>query len=322
MHQTATVVVTYNRKKLLAECLEALLSQSAPCDLLIVDNASTDGTREYLEELRARCGEAATAANMAGSAAEAKTVATSEVAEISPEIHIFHMEENLGGAGGFSFGIKKGVSLGYRYLWVMDDDCIPEKDALWALLRSAERHGDGFGFLASKVLYEDGETCEINMPKQGIYHKRSHPDQPEYPCDFACFTSVLFPAEVVRAVGLPIREFFIWSDDWEYTRRISRQLPCYGVMDSVAVHKPASRKSCDIVSETGERLNRYPYIYRNDVFLYRREGLPGALYVLLRAVLHTVRVLLRSPGQRLQKCGIIWGSTIKGFGFRPGIEGC
>ena len=294
MHQTAAVVVTYNRKRLLAECLEALLSQSAPCDLLIVDNASTDGTREYLEELRARCG----------------------------EIHIFHMKENLGGAGGFSFGIKKGISLGYRYLWVMDDDCIPEKDALWALLRSAERHGDGFGFLASKVLYEDGETCEINMPKQGIYHKRSHPDQPEYPCDFACFTSVLFPAEVVRRLGLPIREFFIWSDDWEYTRRISRQLPCYGVMDSVAVHKPASRKSCDIVSETGERLSRYPYIYRNDVFLYRREGLPGVLYVLLRAALHTVRVLLHSPGQRLQKCGIIWGSTIKGFGFRPGIEGC
>lgn len=294
MHQTAAVIVTYNRKELLAECLEALLSQSAPCDLLIVDNASTDGTREYLEELRARCG----------------------------EIHIFHMKENLGGAGGFSFGIQKGISLGYRYLWVMDDDCIPEKDALLALLRSAERHGCGFGFLASKVLYEDGETCEINMPKQGIYHKRSHPDQPEYPCDFACFTSVLFPAEAIRTVGLPIREFFIWSDDWEYTRRISRQLPCYGVMDSVAVHKPASRKSCDIVSETGERLNRYPYIYRNDVFLYRREGLPGVLYVLLRAVLHTVRVLLRSPGQRLQKCGIIWGSTIKGFGFRPGIEGC
>ena len=302
MHQTAAVVVTYNRKKLLAECLEALISQSMPCDLLIVDNASTDGTREYLEELRTRCG---------------------ETAKLSiPAIHIFHMEENLGGAGGFSFGIEKGVFLGYRYLWVMDDDCIPEKDALLALLRSAERHESGFGFLASRVLYEDGETCEINMPKQGVYHKRSHPDQPEYPCDFACFTSVLFPAEAVRAVGLPIREFFIWSDDWEYTRRISRQLPCYGVMDSVAVHKPASRKSCDIVSETGGRLKRYPYIYRNDVFLYRREGLPGVLYVLLRAVLHTVRVLLHSPGQRLQKCRIIWGSTIKGFGFRPGIESC
>lgn len=312
MHQTVAVVVTYNRKKLLAECLEALLSQSAPCDLLIVDNASTDDTREYLEELRTRCVETG------------KTAAAIKIPEISkpdtPTVHIFRMEENLGGAGGFSFGIKKSVSLGYRYLWVMDDDCIPEKDALLALLRSAAGHKDRFGFLASKVLYEDGETCEINMPKQGIYHKRSHSNQPEYPCDFACFTSVLFPATVVKAIGLPIREFFIWSDDWEYTRRISRQFPCYGVMDSLAVHKPASRKSCDIVSETGERLNRYPYIYRNDVFLYRREGLPGVLYVLLRAVLHTTRILLHSPGQRLQKCGIIWGSTIKGFGFRPGIE--
>ena len=46
------VVVTYNRKELLKEAIEALLNQEYNnCDVLIVDNASTDGTREYIDEL-------------------------------------------------------------------------------------------------------------------------------------------------------------------------------------------------------------------------------------------------------------------------------
>ena len=42
--RTAAVVVTYNRRDLLEQCLQALLGQTAPCTVLLVDNASTDGT--------------------------------------------------------------------------------------------------------------------------------------------------------------------------------------------------------------------------------------------------------------------------------------
>ena len=43
------VVVTYNRKELLIECLESLKEQSRTLDaILIIDNASTDGTPEIL----------------------------------------------------------------------------------------------------------------------------------------------------------------------------------------------------------------------------------------------------------------------------------
>ena len=45
MEQIAAIVVTYNRKELLHQCIEKLLAQQkAACDILIVDNASTDGT--------------------------------------------------------------------------------------------------------------------------------------------------------------------------------------------------------------------------------------------------------------------------------------
>ena len=49
MNQVAAVVVTYNRLELLKECLEKLLSQTSPCDVLIVDNASSDGTETYIK---------------------------------------------------------------------------------------------------------------------------------------------------------------------------------------------------------------------------------------------------------------------------------
>ena len=45
----SAVVVTYNRKEELARCIKAVLGQIFPVsDLLIVDNASTDGTTGYL----------------------------------------------------------------------------------------------------------------------------------------------------------------------------------------------------------------------------------------------------------------------------------
>lgn len=45
------IVVTYNRKKLLKECLEAIYTQTVRIDtLILIDNASTDGTTEFLKE--------------------------------------------------------------------------------------------------------------------------------------------------------------------------------------------------------------------------------------------------------------------------------
>ena len=51
MNQTIAIVVTYNRKKLLKECIEALLQlEKNTCDILVIDNASTDYTYDYIVE--------------------------------------------------------------------------------------------------------------------------------------------------------------------------------------------------------------------------------------------------------------------------------
>ena len=87
------VIVSYNRKKLLKEALEHLLhQQNVKFDILIIDNASTDGTKEYIVDY------------------------------LQKDNILYHNTgANLGGAGGFSLGVKMGVEKGYDYVWIMDD---------------------------------------------------------------------------------------------------------------------------------------------------------------------------------------------------------
>lgn len=98
----AAVVVTYNRKELLRQNLNSLLAQTRPVDeIIVMNNASTDGTAEML-------------------AREFKY----------PQITVVTMPENIGAAGGFHEGMKLAYEKRYDWIWVMDDDAFPYKDAL------------------------------------------------------------------------------------------------------------------------------------------------------------------------------------------------
>ena len=295
MNETIAVIVTYNRKKLLQECVDALLNQTIKCDILIIDNNSIDGTEDFV-----------------------KSIISNE--DKSSKIFYHNTRKNIGGAGGFSLGVKKGTLYGYKYLWIMDDDCIVEKEALEELFKVRDKHYGEFGFLASNVIYDDGEICLLNTPRQGMYKKRYFLDEEEYICDRASFTSILVPSAVVRDIGLPIRDFFIWGDDLEYTRRISKKYCCYACMKSIAVHKPTNKRSCDIASDDGERLDRYQYVYRNDVYIYKREGVLGLIYILFRDIKHIIKCLFSQSKNKIEKCKIIISSTWKGLFFNPSVE--
>ena len=98
----AAVVVTYNRKGLLARCLAALLAQRHPLDaIFIIDNCSTDGTYDDL----------LTQGRIApiDGGESIKTVPRTEHSTKSVEIHYVHLPENTGGAGGFHCRQARGL---------------------------------------------------------------------------------------------------------------------------------------------------------------------------------------------------------------------
>lgn len=286
----AAVVVTYNRKKLLKECLENLLNQDyRNLDILVIDNASTDGTEAIVSQFEDK------------------------------RVKYINTGKNLGGAGGFQFGVQKAVIQGYDYLWLMDDDTMPTKSALQALMAFATANPQ-FGFLSSKVLWKDGSICNMNIPKVTIDSKLHNFGGNPSRIVMASFVSFFVPARVVKKVGLPIKEFFIWGDDIEYSRRISRQFNCYFIPESIVIHKSVANIGSNIATDSNDRLNRYRYAYRNEVYIYRREGFAGWIHLLLKTVLHILRVVFKAPDNKKERLSIIWNSTKKGFRFHPQIE--
>ena len=291
--KVAAVVVTYNRKMLLQENIESLLNQSKKdvLDVIIIDNASTDGTNEILKPF-----------------AETK------------KIIYKNTEANLGGAGGFQYGIKYAAENQYDFIWVMDDDCIPQPNTLEELLNADKKLNHQYGFLSSKVLWKDGNICAMNVQRKTLTKNVTDFSSKFVPITMASFVSLFIPLETIRKEGLPIREFFIWTDDWEYTRRISLHRNCYLVNDSVVVHKSSSNIGANISNDSLNRLDRYDYLYRNDVYLYRREGITGLMYEVIRLLFHSSKVIVKAPNCKIKRLKKIWGGTLNGISFDPTIE--
>lgn len=290
MKNVLAIVVTYNRLDLLKECL-ARLRNLNECDVLVVDNASTDGTKEYLYDF-----------------------------ENKKQVIYINTGENIGGAGGFNVGLKKGTELGYKYLWIMDDDTYVQPDTLDNLLAAASELNDNFGWLSSIALWKDNTLCNMNIQKTGIREKITYSDQKMIPAIMATFVSFFVKSETVKKYGLPIKEFFIWSDDLEYSRRISIHEPTYVIGTSKVIHFMNSNNKVGIEQDSIERLWRYKYLYRNEVYVYRREGIKGFLYLWTRLFLHTGKVLFKPGENKKEKLQTIWKSFASGFRFNPPIE--
>ena len=290
------VVVTYNRKELLKECVQALLNQNyQDCDILIVDNASTDGTKEYILDM----------------------VSNSE------KITYMNTGSNIGGAGGFNYGIKKAAKMKYDYIWLMDDDTIVRKDSLERIMDIDEILNGNYGFLSSSVLWKDEKTpCIMNKQKisKDWYDKSNYLKYSAIKTYYSTFVSFFIKREVVKKVGLPIKEFFIWGDDVEYSNRISKLYDCYVVGNSQVIHKTKDNNGSNISKENGDRLNRYKYAYRNECVTARENGIKGIIRQFFKVNYNIAKVVFTKNKCKLKKLSIIIGASIRGIFFRPKIE--
>lgn len=275
-------IVTFNRKELLKECLNSLFRQTYNSfDILVVDNASTDGTEKELKSL-----------------------------VDNGSIYYHRNEVNIGGAGGFNIAMRMAVERGYDYVWVMDDDTIPSENALYEIIKTIRTIHRSWGFISGRVLWTDGRRCSMN--EQKLFWNGY--------CRQATFVSMMIPTRIIREVGLPIKDFFIWGDDVEYSRRISAKYPCYISEKSIAIHKTANNEGSNIARDSIDRIDRYRYAYRNEVYIAKKEGIFRIIYQICKILLHFFRVMFYSENHRIDRIRIIVEGTVDGFGFDPEIE--
>lgn len=285
----AAVVVTYNRLDLLKQALECLKHQTRKLDkIYVINNASTDGTDVYL-------------------ATQAK------------EIEVVNLSQNLGGAGGFQYGVRMACENKADYIWIMDDDTLAEPDALENLLRGIEILGDkSWGLVASNVLFKDGKACVMNIPEIGQEWNELL-DKGIVRINCSSFVGMLVKSEAVKKVGLPIKEFFIWGDDVEYSKRIISQFDGYMIGNSIVKHYMAENKGTDILIADKKRITRYFYAYRNQFYMAKKRGFLSAILYLVHCFITILKVLLHSRFKIL-KCWIIIKGCFAGLFFNPKVE--
>lgn len=296
MNEVVAVVVTYNRKELLVQNLDALLSQKdTGLDIIIVDNASTDGTFEALSPYLEK-----------------------------DNITYHNTGKNLGGAGGFNVGMKLAGEKPYKYCWLMDDDTIPTETALSSLVNKANLLSNEFSFLCSLVKFSDDELAFMNGPTimEGWvdHHEKICKNNlvPVESCSFvACFVNMLY----AKKVGLPVKEFFIYGDDLEYTLRLSKEKIAYWDMDSVVFHKMPSNENTTRVEETSAaRIGRIFYTYRNRMFIYKKMGAKATVKYILKYFLSIIRILAKSKDYKLKRIWVMTRGLVCGIFFNPKIE--
>lgn len=293
MDNVAIVVVTYNRKNLLAECIDALLSQTyEKFDLLIFDNASTDGTEEVVKNFQDK------------------------------RIRYNNTGANLGGAGGFAFGMNYALKENkYKYIWLMDDDTIPNKYALESLCAKANKMNDEFSFLASVVKWTDGNACLMNVqsPSPDAIKNMYAIDLKLIEIRKSSFVSCFINAYCATEVGLPIKEFFIYGDDSEYTQRLAKVKKGYLDLDSVVTHKMGSNLQIGLDCCPEDRIDRYFYGRRNGVYIARKGSVKDKARFIWRSLKLLVSIFKKAPSKKGKRLYIFVRGTFAGLVFNPPI---
>ncbi len=281
--KVAAVVVTRNRLELLKLAVAALRVQTRPADeIIIIDNASDDGTGAWL--------------------AQQKDL-------------VVVPQPNLGGAGGFSEGIKRAYQRGHDWLWCMDDDTIPSPTALERLLASPLANRETTGFLCSVARWKDGSVHLMNAPDLDRKYTTMMELLPQGALKVrtGSFVSIMLHRRAVAARGLPLREMFLWFDDAEYSARISSSFDCYQILDSVVEHRTEINSGVDFDNMGKLAIGKLRYGLRNFIFL-RKWQAPSATVGLARAVKSAVKMQLRARRQfslpdQFQVAKAIWSGV-------------
>lgn len=185
------VVVTYNRSQLLKRNI-ACLRKNSPHAIIVVNNGSTDDTREWLAE--------------------------------QTDLNVI-TQANVGGSGGFYTGIQQAMERGADWIWCMDDDVFPRPDCLSNLLDHTA--SEEVGILAPRRLMEgniftnDFQAVNLTNPFSSMYKKKLKKQVINKPVEIlgTAFEGLFIRKEAVEKIGLPNKDLFIFCDDTDYCLR-------------------------------------------------------------------------------------------------------
>ncbi len=241
----AIVIVTYNRKQLLHECIENVQKQTIQASsIIIINNASTDTTGSYLETLQ-----------------KENTI-----------YDIVNLPENIGGAGGFAKGIERSLEKNVDCVLLIDDDAMIAEDYMEQILQARQSEPVYQAFAGTVKTNDIIDTFHRRtISKVGmLFHNCSEEEyqQPYFLCEVASFCGMVLDISLIKQIGLPHAEYFIWHDDAEYSLRVRKYSKFLVVTNAVLNHKTKQN-----TTTFPRRYNwKDYYAVRNRIWMLREHG--------------------------------------------------
>ncbi|HGX93772.1 MAG TPA: glycosyltransferase family 2 protein, partial [Candidatus Tenderia sp.] len=261
-------IVNWNRKRdleilltSLYNCLKTFKEQHPNylIDILVLDNASDDGSVDMLEARH-------------------------------PNVNVIRNSVNLGGAGGFARGMTHAIEKGYSYLWILDNDAVLVHDALSPLIEVMNRT-QNTGLVGSCILHKDnpdfiseaGAKIKWNsFPKPLCMNtpKTHYGHDDVFRADYVAACSALINVEAIRKCGPFDKDYFLMWDDMEWGFRISKYgFKVFSTVASQVIHPGFSERTPGVLLEYYAKRNHLRFINKN----YR-----GVKRVLLLAYLNAL----------------------------------
>ena len=274
----AVIIPTFNSKNTIVHTLDSILGQSAGIDeIIIIDNCSKDNTVDILREK-------------------------------FPDITLILNTSNRGASGGYCAGLEYACKKGHDWVWLLDADSLPSRNAL-AELVAVTGSGGNPGAVASLLI--DDNSGLVYQPlywmDRWVNAMEGNVSAEPFPVDCNAFSGLMVSKEVIRTIGFPREDFFMDIADWEYCLRIRQQFRIIVVPKSRIFHTVGRAKvvpffweknlhkleNDNIIIQKDKRILlithpawRYYYRVRNDIFISFHEfrTLSAAIFGLVRFI--------------------------------------
>jgi len=248
----SVVILTFNNVDMLADLLRDLRVQiRSPDEIILVDNASQDGTEEM-------------------------------VRLNYPKINYIKLKENLGSGGGYYEGIKMAAKTS-DFIYTLDDDVKLNQDTLFEIIK-------GFYLLEKSISIRIGAVRSV-----GEKHSEVVPTK----LDICPWRGTLFKTSIVRDVGLPSTDYFLYGEDLEYSLRLAKKGYCfYWIPASICQerHRDQDGKThTEIFGQRSVRCHepfRLYYAFRNEIFIYiRYKSILKLIHVFMYGIKVTLMII-------------------------------
>ncbi|TVQ65398.1 MAG: glycosyltransferase family 2 protein [Balneolaceae bacterium] len=228
------VVVTFNGMEWISKCLDSLLGSEKEIGIIVVDNASTDGTAEWIRQNY-------------------------------PQIYLIDSKENRGFARANNLGIARALILGAEAVFLLNQDAFTEPETVGRLSDAMAKHPQ-FGILSPLHLNGDGTALDFGFEnylksdstasnnslerirKGAVINLEAVSSDPPISIDFVNAAAWLVSKACLRDAGGFCPLFFMYGEDLEYVRRANMAGYKIGVLPGAVIHHAREKK--EIRSDT------------------------------------------------------------------------